>query len=60
MCVGYALAVAFDVVVAIFDQRRALEWLGGAGTDVADVVERAVRGHVIVCWRAAERDRSTR
>ena len=58
VCVGYALAVAFDVVVAIFDQRRALEWLGGAGTDVGSLltwlnVLYFVR-HVIVCWRAAE------
>ena len=38
VCGLYALAVVFDVVVAIFDSRRAVEWLGGAGTDLGSLL----------------------
>ena len=58
VCGLYALAVVFDVVVAIFDSRRAVEWLGGAGTDLGSLLTWAnvayfVR-HVLELLRARE------
>ena len=58
VCGLYALAVVFDVVVAIFDSRRAVEWLGGAGTDLGSLstwanVAYFVR-HVLELLRARE------